>query len=60
MKCTRRPSGRGRCDDRDEFEADGRARTDERREEREIGAHDLSEGKDGVGEAFSQAFIRPG
>ncbi len=42
--------------DRDEFEADGRSRSDERREEREIGADDLSDGKDGGGDAFSEAF----
>ena len=42
--------------DRDEFEADGRSRSDERREERDDGADDLSDGKDGVADAFSEAF----
>ena len=35
------------------IEADGRSRSDERGEEREIGADDLSDGKDGVDNCYS-------
>ncbi len=46
--------------DCDEFEADGRSRSDERREERDDGADDLSDGKTASVMRFLRRFIRPG